>query len=338
MNHLDSGAWNFLKTTPPKGDLITARLAAPEISERLLAGIDAEGNRHFLILLPSDDIPFNDNQSRGISVSCKDLQVKDLTRGLQPAKYIDIICNDASGYEAFDLIGREIAILLVSHEISPSEIVRNVLAKWRRFWNQPLKDILSREEIIGLFAELWFFHYWLLPHKTKETAVACWRGPYGSRHDFEWLGQSVEVKATTSTRGRIHRINGLEQLSPPENGKLALFSLRLREEDGATNTLPNLINLCRDALQESADALTDFENALASIGYSPMHDEEYEKIHLRIVDETLFSVQDNFPRITKDKFQDGVPIGVEMVNYEINLEGYDKLIIARKPQEMAINF
>lgn len=331
MSYSDIDKWNLLQETPPKGDALTVRPAFPGISKQLLAGIDSDGNRHFLIPLSPEDGELNDNQSRGIHIACRDLQVKNQTQDLHPARYMDLICQDVAGYEAFDTVGREISVSLDAGAISKSELVRNILAKWRRFWGQPPKNLLSHEEIVGLFAELWFLHRWILPYMDAIIAVSGWRGPYGSRHDFEWPNQSVEVKGTISSRGRTHWIHGLEQLSSPQDGELLFFSLRLRQEGGATNTLPSLINSCRTALSNEAEALTNFENSLAMIGYSPLHDTEYEKICLRVVDEQLYSVQDTFPRITTSTFKDGRPAGVEAVQYEINLAGHENLIVARAP-------
>jgi hypothetical protein len=330
MSQLDVEIWDRLKGTRIKEETLTARTAFPEIYSGLLAGIDTDGNRHFLIPLSSSEDGLNDCQSRGINVTCEDLKIRGQE---QTSKYIDIVCQDLAGQEAFDIIGHEIAVSLSSASIPKAESVSNVLARWRYFWGKPPSELLSREEVIGLFSELWYFNYWLLPYMKPVTAVAGWRGPHGSRHDFEWPTKSVEVKGSTSTKGRIHWIHGVDQLLPPEKGKLYLFSLRVREEGGATNTLPNLIMTCHKSLAGDAEALANFETALALTGYSPMYDDEYDKISLRVVDEALYVVKDSFPRITADKFQGGIPSGVEAVQYEINLDGHDDLILSRKPDE-----
>src|SRR5207245_778158 len=100
------------------------------------------------------------------------------------------------------------------------ESVARVFARWRRFWGQLPQHLLSREQQLGLFAELWFLNVWLLPRVDAAEAVTRWRGPFGARHDFEWPTRSVEVKVTTSTRGPIHYIHGLDQLVPPDGGNL----------------------------------------------------------------------------------------------------------------------
>jgi hypothetical protein len=311
----------------PTGDSLTARFAVPEVTERLYIAVDSQARRHMLIPLEDNQGDFNDDQSRGISVETRALVLKD--RNMQ--RYIDIICRDTPGHDAFDVIGGELATGLASSGLAPARIVSLTLAKWRRFWGNAPRQILSREEQIGLFAEIWFLSEWLIPYVGADEAVARWRGPYGTRHDFEWAGRSVEVKATSSTRGRIHRINGLDQLTPPENGRLNLFSIQVREEDGAENTLFRIVTACRSKLESSPEAMDRFESALIQTGYSIVHEGEYTKLRLRIVDGALFRVEDDFPRITRNSFATGVPSGIEHVDYEVSLNGFDRLIVASQP-------
>jgi hypothetical protein len=319
--------WVHLEQARPTGDNLTARPAVAGEKTRLQCAIDSEGRRHLLIALNTAEHELRDTQSRGLSVATRELVV----RGEPAARYLDIQCMDAAGHDAFDLIGGELATELSRAGSSPAESARRVLARWRRFWGQLPRPLLTREEQLGLFAELWFLFVWLSPAVGLAEAVRRWRGPFAARHDFEWPGKSVEVKATTSSRGRIHRINGIEQLLPPEDGGLFFFSLYLREEAGATNTLPSLIISITQQLDPDAETLSRFETALAQTGYSPAHDEEYSKMHMRVAEEGLYAVRDNFPRLTPQQFPAGVPAGIERVDYEINLNTFDHLQIARIP-------
>ncbi len=332
MSRIAPEVWAQIEPARPAGENLTARLAAPSVTNRLQCALDADGSRHLLIALAADDEALRDEQSRGLRVLTRELSVQ----GEPPTRRLDIQCEDAAGHAAFDLIGGELAAQLAAAAQPPAEIVRRVLSKWRRFWGQLPRTLLSREEQLGLFAELWFLSVWLLPRRAAGDVVASWRGPSGARHDFEWPCRSVEVKATTSTRGRIHRINGLDQLLPPEDGKLFFFSLRLREEAGATNTLPSLVDRCRGQMTGDADALTRFEASLTQAGYSLAHEEEYACVHLRIVEESLFVVQADFPRLTTAQFPNGLPAGIERVEYEINLSTFDHLCTAHTAAEVTM--
>ena len=326
MIRIEDSVWSKLRGDQLEGQMLWARRAVPDISSRLLAGLDADHRRHLLIALESLEEGVDDSQSRGVSVVTRELS----GLGHDPGRYIDLVCLDGSGHGAFDVIGGEIAERMAGGTETAAECVVRVLGKWRRFWGQAPRALLSREEQIGLVAELWFLLFWLIPLRGT-SSTSTWRGPFGSRHDFEWQERSVEVKGTTSTRALIHRISSLSQLSLPDQGDLLLFSLRLREEGGGRNTLPGLVNVGRNLLQPDPAALEHFELALLSSGYSPAHDEEYQRIRWRVVEELLFRVDDDFPRLTDDSFAGGLPTGVERITYEINLSGVLHLCVARSP-------
>jgi len=319
--------WKILESEPPKGDNLNARLLLPELSKKLYAGIDSSKQRHILIPLNDKEKGLSDSQSRGLSVVTKDLVVG----GFKPQRYLDIICQDSNGHIIFNVIAKEIVECLERGE--PQEIVANVISKWRRFWRQAPKEMLSYEQIIGLYAELWFLYNWMFKKLDVSKAVNSWRGPFSSRHDFEMKGKSIEAKATTKQQNRTHKVHGIDQLSPPENSKLMFFSLRLREEQGAENDLPLLIGLIQEKLKENIETLSKFENTLAVAGYSPVYNEEYSKLKFRIVDQKLFDVTDEFPRIINDSFVSGLPSGVGTIEYTISLDGYDKLCIAKSPDD-----
>lgn len=319
--------WKKLESESPFGERINARLAFPDKSKKIYAGFDSNKQRHFLIVLDENEEEYKDLQSKGFSIITRDLVVKDL----KSKRYIDIICHDNLGYVIFDVMGEEIAEKLGSK--NPKEIIMDVVSRWRNFLSKPPKELLSYQELIGLLAELWFLYYWIFPKTDELEAVNRWRGPFSSRHDFEWIGKSVEIKATTNVQSRTHKIHGIEQLSPPKDGRLFLFSLRLREEQGAEITLPILIDLCRERLNDNIDALSKFENILVIGGYSPIYNEEYSKFRFRIVDEKLYEVTDEFPHLDVNSFIKGVPLGVSMIEYSINLDGYDNLCIAYSPNE-----
>jgi len=325
VTRIASEVWAHLERSIPTGDNLTARSALSNSPTRLQCAIDSEGHRHFLIELHMDEHHLRDTQSRGLVVVTRDLVV----RGAPVARYLDVQCVDIAGHEAFDLIGGELVTELSRANATPEESVRRILGRWRRFWGQLPSALLTREEQLGLFGELWFLLVWLYPAVGLAEAVRRWQGPFGARHDFQWAGKSVEAKATTSSRGHIHRINGIDQLLPPEGGELLLFSLSLHEEAGATNTLSSIINAVSQQLGSEADTLSRFETGLVQAGYSSVHDEAYSKMHLRVVEEGLYVVRDNFPRLTEEQFHAGVPSGIERVEYEINLNTFNHLRIAR---------
>lgn len=332
MSVIDPGVWRQIESSRPAGDELIGRPAAPEATPRLLAAVDSRGRRHLLVSLTPDEEAFGDASSRGLTIATEELTL----RAGETGRYINIACEDVAGHPMLDLIGGELAGRLIGDGSAPAESVARVLAKWRRFWGRLPQQLLSREAQIGLYAELWFLAYWLIPAVGISNAVCMWRGPHGARHDFERPGLSVECKGTASTRGRVHQINGLGQLEPPEGGRLLFFSLRVRDEAGAANTLPLLCGICRRLVLEDGDAEGLFDTALIAAGYLAAHEQEYSKTHWRVLDELLFDAAADFPRITVRSFAAGMPPGVEELAYTINLGTFDNLIIARRAAEATV--
>jgi hypothetical protein len=315
MEKFSPELWHLLESNVPTGEKLSAKPASPDNSPRVFAALDSGQQRHILIQLDEGDVSYTDHQSRGIQVTTRELTIP----GQHSCRYIDLLCLDPSGYSGIDLIGNELISGLSDESPAPAEIVHQVLARWRRFWGQIPQGLLLQNEIIGLIAELRFLSEKLIPEAGPAEAIKRWHGPYGSRHDFEWPGCSVEVKSTTSSRGRIFHINGIDQLDPPENGKLYFFGVRLREEGGGETTLPGIIEECYTLLSQEVDALDKFESTLIQAGYSPLHNEDYEKMRFRIIEEILLDVDEDFPSIKDCNFVGGVPKRIEHLEYEINL-------------------
>lgn len=321
--------WNRLAGSRAKGDALVARLAVPGITDRLVAAVDVEGKRHLLVTLVDSDQDLADRDSRGIDVATRYLVIQ----GRDPARYIDLTCNDAAGHAVFDLFGGELAATLANTDGSADAAVSRLIGKWRRFWGHQPLQLLNREEQLGLFAELWFLSRWLIPKVGVEDAVLRWRGPFGARHDFEAPGESVEVKSTSRIDGLYHRINGIEQLSPPENGTLLLFSLKVREEAGAITSLTSLVQEGRTLCLPSGAAISHFDNALAVTGFVDAHAPEYSRSRFRVASEKLFAVREGFPRLTPEDIISGVPAGVDKIAYDINLELAKSFQIADRPAD-----
>jgi hypothetical protein len=331
MKPIPSDTWSRLSEGNLEGKMLWTRLAAPDVSDKLLAAVDASGARHLLIHLDRESDELEDSESRGVGVTTREL----LAPGAKRGRYLDIVCRDPNSHGIFDIIGGELADGLTA-QASPVSLVKGTLTKWRRFWSQIPLRILSIEEQIGLFGELWFLKHWIFPRVGVAEGVERWRGPFGARHDFEWMGTSIEVKATQSTVGPIHWINGLDQLAPPETGRLFLYSVRVREEGGADNSLNQLIKALEEELSEHDQAWTKFESALVQRGYVAAYEDEYAKLKLRIADEGLFDVRDEFPRITSENLVGGSPAGVGRVDYQINLSGFERYRVAQQSSDSAV--
>jgi hypothetical protein len=82
-------------------------------------------------------------------------------------------------------------------------------------------------------------------------------------------------------------------------------------------------------------ALSQFESAVAVVGYDDRLAGEYAKLVLRIREEGLYRVVDGFPRLIPTSLSAGLPPGVNGVTYELRLEAAATWLLARTPAAAA---
>lgn len=316
----DSLRWDLLETQPPSGERLTVRLAMPRRRTDLFIGLDSSGRRHVLVQIPSGEpSELSERTSRGIGVQTVEMKVDDG----QLRTFVNVACLEPQGHAALDVIVAEIADALdKGASIGRVALVQNVLGKWRRFWSGVSQGLLSREEQLGLFGELWFLSYWLGPSIGLSNAVGMWRGPLGARHDFEARMIGIEVKTSGRSDG-AHHINGLEQLEQPAGGALLLMSIAVRDEASATDCLPDIIEHIRQGLAEDYSALSRFDSCLYAAGYMDDVAREYAKLKLRVRVEALYRVEGNFPRLVPSNLKEPLPSGIDSVGYQLNLGAAD---------------
>lgn len=316
----DSLRWDLLEIQPPSGERLTVRLAMPRRRADLFIGLDSSGRRHVLVQIPSGEpSELSERTSRGIGVQTVEMKVDDG----QLRTFVNVACLEPQGHAALDVIVAEIADALDNGaSIGRVALVQNVLGKWRRFWSGVSQGLLSREEQLGLFGELWFLSYWLGPSIGLSNAVGMWRGPLGAKHDFEARMIGIEVKTSGRTDG-AHHINGLEQLEQPAGGALLLMSIAVRDEASATDCLPDIIEYIRQGLAEDYSALSRFDSCLYAAGYMDDVAREYAKLKLRVRVEALYRVEEGFPRLVPSSLKTPLSSGIDSVAYELNLSGAD---------------
>lgn len=325
---VSADAWIPLQASSVRGDELVARRIDARSAPDFLCALGSNSLRHFLVITRGPVAGLSDDRSRGIRVNVRDLSVA----GEPSQSYIDIECADPGAHELFDLFGSDLGTALAASPSKPVEVVKKVLAKWRRFWSDLPRSLLSSEQLLGLFGELWFLHLWLAPAVGYDIALRAWRGPFGARHDYESDRSGVEVKVTSSRQSRIHRVNGIDQLEPPLEGRLFLFSLRVLNERSATNSLPMLLDAVRHAVVSDADSAALLDNALARLGYSDAFRDYYDQLKLRVVDNFLFEIDSRFPTLTRARLVGGALFpGVSAVSYEIDLDPLTANAIAAIP-------
>ncbi|CAL9550205.1 hypothetical protein SUDANB60_04405 [Streptomyces sp. enrichment culture] len=312
--------WSQIPAAPAPGLLSAEKLP----SDGVWAAVDVDGHCHLLLHVPPD--------TQAPSTITKGLQVRvgeHQVAGQPVSDYLDIACLDAGTVTTFAAVAADIihaAGLLQGAERAAA--VGDVLERWKWFWEVDASR-LTGNDALALFAELWFLARWA---SVTPTHVDAWTASDGSRHDFQWPHASVEVKSTARSgdAGSIHTIRSLDQLAPPETGELYLFSLRVVRDQLANNTLPKLVDRVSADLDGHPAARERFLQKVGQRGYSPVHRKAHE-IPYRIVEESLYRVSSDFPRLTHQSFPAGLPDGVVRVSYDLDLSACSPWLITSNP-------
>ena len=311
---------------------MTVRTAIAGRHPAVLIALDAAKRRHVLVELPPGELgEIAERTSRGIAVQTVELR----PGGESVRRFVEIACLDAQGHAALDTIALELVDALeAGASIGRVRLVQNVLAKWRRFWSGVAQGVLSKEQQLGLFGELWFLNRWLAPYVGVERALKMWRGPAGARNDFEAAGMAIEVKTTGRVDG-AHIIHGLEQLLEPPDGQLMLFSVLVRDEASGTESLPAQVAEARGLIADDYALQSRFDALIYAAGYDDRLAAEYAKLQLRMRDTGLYKIADGFPRLIPSSLVGGLPVGIGAIEYELRMEAAGQWLLAATPQAAA---
>lgn len=325
--------WDLVEAQPPVGERLSARLAMPSLCSDVFIAVDAARRRYVLVRIPDGEpTTLSERTSKGIAVQTVEGGFDGSDKA---AVFVEVACLEQWGHPALDTVtGELVDALIAGASIGRVRLVQGVLAKWRRFWSGVPQNFLGKEELLGMFGELWFLSRWLLPSVGVERGTAMWRGPSGARNDFEAPGVGIEVKTSGKIDGS-HRIHGLEQLLEPERGVLLLFSLSVREEASGTESVPKLVNDVKAALDSDQAHLALFESMLNAAKYEDAHVPEYEKVRFRVRGQGLYRVSEGFPRLVPASILNGLPAGLGDVTYDLRLDAAGPWLLSDSPAAAA---
>jgi hypothetical protein len=313
-------AWQLLRTP----DVPEKLEAVPVAPDEVWAAVDHEGRRHLLLQVP-DGTEAPPTTTRGLRVTVARHQVM----GAEPADYLDLTCMSDNVTVTFTAVAADIgADAAAATRTDRVSVVVAALARWQWFWGVEASR-LSEQEVLGLFAELWFIQRWT---DGGGGVIDAWTASLGSRHDFQWPEQSVEVKGA-ARRGDgavLHRIHHLDQLADPEEGDLYLFSLRVVRDQLSHNTLPALVRRIAAGLADDPAAREEFSRKLGLRGYNPAYYRRYETPY-RILDEMLYRVGPGFPRLTPDALGSSIPAGITDISYVLDIASCEQWLVAASP-------
>ena len=195
------------------------------------------------------------------------------------------------------------------------------LKKWQSLLSGKARNLLSANEVRGLYAELYFLAELLEGDRSREsTVIQGWKGPEKTQHDFILNDMAVEIKSIAGDqRGKV-RITSEDQLDTHLE-KLYLRVYFLSEARDGGESLNAIVKRIINQLTYGENREL-FELKLESARYIDIPD--YDLPIFSVKDCRTYLVLDDFPRITRKN----LPEGIEAVAYDLVLAGIDRFRIS----------
>ena len=279
-----------------------AGIVRPECSRRLSLLVDPLAIRTVTLR----------DETRGYTVD-----VEFSPAGHADRAFIHITAKGPAFAEIFTIVAADILEQWAAHHQVESAVtaVHRRLLHWRRFFQRGSGG-LSREEYIGLYAELTFLEILLGEGLTADRSVEAWQGPLGTNQDYVFGPVAVEVKGSTGNAVDTIAVTNERQLDSTGLQALFLFHAAFDFRENTGKTLKQLVASLTARLHVSSQtALLLLEERLLAAGYTAQVPSAYDGYGFTERKQESFEVREGFPRIVEHD----LAAGLTDVSYHINL-------------------
>ncbi len=205
------------------------------------------------------------------------------------------------------------------------KVVINRLEKWKSMFAKGTSDGLSVMEQQGLYGELTYLHKLILRDCFSYVeALNLWVGTDKASRDFQGNGWAVEVKTVSVNNSDQITINGERQLDETLLNKLYLYHLSIESSRMNGQTLNDKVDIIRQLLSEDLIALNIYNAKLMEAGYFDHHRELYKERCYKIRKESIYKIDESFPRIKESELRDGV----SNTTYSINVSTCSEYMVS----------
>ena len=200
-------------------------------------------------------------------------------------------------------------------EAKEIKLVLNRLEKWKTMFSKGASDGLSITEQQGLYGELMYLHKLVLRGIFSYIdTLKIWVGADKAMRDFQGKDWAVEAKTISINNADQITINGERQLDETLLDKLYLYHLSVEASRMNGQTLNDKVDELRSLFSDDKAALNILNAKLMEAGYFDHHRELYRERCYKIRKESIYVIDDSFPRIKESELRDGVSNTVYSIN------------------------
>lgn len=213
-----------------------------------------------------------------------------------------VVCLNDRLQDTFTVLAGDVARTVDAKRSLPTpNQVSHALARWEELLRA--RHDLTRDEVVGLWGELWF----LLNAPDPDRAVSTWRGPEGESVDF--VGGGIGIECKTSLRRLEHHVSQDQVTRPLGDLEVYVLSLWIDQDPTRGRTLADLV----EALGARLDDHRQFEAKLLQTGYS-RSDAHHYKLRLRDLEPPRLFPIGRIPRVREADY------GVSNIRFRVKLD------------------
>ena len=202
----------------------------------------------------------------------------------------------------------------VSDSTTGISVVLSHIKRWKSFMAGRKANVLTAEEVRGLFCELVFLKDMFRNGIQPGIALNAWQGPEDSHHDFVYSNSAVEIKSLSGKERKSVIISSEDQLEMlHDNLYLKTYRIVETQDLNSSMSLNDLVKKIEFLINEPED-LEMLSSKLSKAGYIELP--LYDSPKFTIAGERSYKVDNGFPRLIRSL----LPEGVFKVRYEIELE------------------
>ncbi len=270
-----------------------------------------------LLVEISRDISISDLKEAKINI--RDISVDVIELADMGIRAVTIRLHDEQNRDVFlklcfDLVER---VTTGGDDQNTFQIICNRLKKWQSLFSDRVMNLLSANEIQGLYAELYFIAELLAKGGIREDVlIQGWEGPEKGQHDFILNDMAVEIKSITANqRGKV-RISSEDQLDTHLANLFMCIYFLSKAEKSHGECLNAIVNRINRTIR-TKEVKNLFEIKLEAAHYIDIPD--YDSPSFVVKDCYTYLVAENFPRISRKD----LPEGIEEVSYDLVIASID---------------
>lgn len=214
------------------------------------------------------------------------------------------------------------------HEIANpndySEFFVKYCLKWSAFFENKLRSDLTKEQVKGLFGELFYLKKLILdPDVDIDEKLISWKGPYKVSHDFVSELIDYEIKTIDMSKNSIQISSELQLESESvKDLELVVLSVELDLINGLS--INDLLNQIKRLILEKFGDLSILVKGLSQLGLSFGILEQYEMYKFNVKEISSYDASNkDFPKLIRSILAEEI----FNVKYDIRLTSIKKYLV-----------